>query len=71
MDASLLRPLVRQRLILGGVLLALGISLGVTIALAAGNAPLPVDRGWMDEMLTIRTSVLLGFGYAMNWIGGG
>ena len=71
MDASLLRPLVRQRLILGGVLLALGISLGVTFARAAGNAPLPLDRGWMDEMLTSRASVLLGFGYAMNWIGGG
>lgn len=71
MDTATLRPLVTWRLLLGGLFLTAATALGITIALAVGNEPLPFDRWWMGEMLTIRTTFLSGFGYAMNWIGGG
>lgn len=48
-----------------------GIGLGLTMALSFGNAPLAIDTWWMAQMLAIRDGVLLSFGHAMNWIGGG
>lgn len=63
--------LMRRRLLLGLVLVLLGAALGLTIALAAANLPLGVDSWWMARMLEIRTPLLIGFGFAMNWIGGG
>lgn len=64
-------PLMRRRLLLGLALVLLGAALGLAIALAAANHPLGVDSWWLARMLEIRTPLLLAFGFAMNWIGGG
>ena len=63
--------LMRRRLLIGLVLVLLGAALGLVIARAAANHPLSADAWWLSRMLEVRTSVLLSFGFAMNWIGGG
>lgn len=69
--ADALRRTVRRRLGVGAPLVPAGVGLGLVIALGFGNAPLGFDAWWMAWMQSIRDGALLGFGFAMNWIGGG
>lgn len=60
------RPLwIGLGLLLAAVLLAGGILFGLS------DRPFAIDTAWQDYLVSVRTPILLGLSYAMNWLGGG